>query len=205
MSTLLQINTSLFSAGGQSTQLANAFVEEFRHSHADAQVVVRDLAAHPIPHLNAERLTAFITPAEQRSAEQRNIVAYSDALIEEIRAADVVVIGLPLYNFGIPSALQAYFDHLARAGVTFKYTAEGPVGFLQGKRVLVFATRGGKYAGTAKDSATTHVRSFLGLLGMTEVEFVYAEGLNIDADTREQGLRVARQQGTQLAQSIAYG
>lgn len=203
MKTLLQINTSLFAAGGQSTQLANAFVEQWRNSHADAQIVVRDLAAHPVPHLNAARVTAFMTPAEQRSPEQQEIVSYSDALIDEIKRADVVVIGLPLYNFGIPSALQAYFDHLARAGVTFKYTASGPAGFLQGKRVLVFATRGGKYAGTAQDSATTHVRSFLGLLGMTEVEFIYAEGLNIDAHTREQGLNAARQQGAQLAQSLA--
>ncbi len=203
MSTLLQINTSLFSAGGQSTQLANNFVEQWRNSHADAQVVVRDLAASPVPHLNAERVTAFMTPAEQRSVEQQEIVAYSDALIDEIKRADVVVIGLPLYNFGIPSALQAYFDHLARAGVTFKYTAEGPVGFLQGKRVLVFATRGGKYAGTANDSATTHVRSFLKLLGMADVEFVYAEGLNLGADIREQGLNAAREQSTQLAQLLA--
>jgi FMN-dependent NADH-azoreductase len=203
MSTLLQINTSLFSAGGQSTQLANSFVEQWRDSHADAQVVVRDLAANPVPHLNAGRVTAFLTPAEQRSAEQQEIVAFSDALIDEIKRADVVVIGLPLYNFGIPSGLQAYFDHLARAGVTFKYTATGPEGFLQGKRVLIFATRGGKYAGTARDSATTHVRSFLSLLGMTDVEFVYAEGLNMGADIREQGLNAAREQGTQLAQSLA--
>lgn len=204
MKTLLQINTSLFSAGGQSTQLANDFVQNWQNSHADARVVIRDLAAEPVPHLNASRLTAFMTPAEQRSAEQQDIVAYSDVLIAELQAADVMVIGLPLYNFGIPSSLQAYFDHLARAGITFKYTATGPVGFLQGKRVLVFATRGGKYAGTSNDSATTQVRAFLNLLGMTDVEFVYAEGLNIDADTRNQGLNAARQQGAQLAQSPAY-
>lgn len=203
MKTLLQINTSLFAAGGQSTQLANAFVEQWRNSHADAQIVVRDLAAHPVPHLNAARVTAFMTPAEQRSPEQQEIVSYSDALIDEIKRADVVVIGLPLYNFGIPSALQAYFDHLARAGVTFKYTENGPAGFLTGKRVLVFATRGGRHAGTSRDSATTHVRSFLGLLGMDAVEFVYAEGLNMGTDIREQGLNAARQQGAQLAQSLA--
>ncbi len=203
MKTLLQLNTSLFSAGGQSTQLANNFVQDWRDSHADAKVVVRDLAADPVPHLNAERLQAFMTPAEQRSAEQQAIVAYSDALIAELQAADVVVIGLPLYNFGIPSALQAYFDHLARAGVTFKYSATGPVGFLTGKRVLAFATRGGKYAGTHNDNATTQVRAILSLLGMTEVEFVYAEGLSIDVTTREQGLTAARQHSRLLAQSLA--
>lgn len=202
MTTLLQLNTSLFSAGGQSTQLANAFVQNWQQSHADAQVITRDLAADPVPHLNASRLTAFMTSAEQRTVEQKAVVAYSDALIAELKNAEVVVIGLPLYNFGIPSALQAYFDHVARAGVTFSYTANGPVGVMQGKRVLVFATRGGKYAGTSNDSATTQVRAFLSLLGMNEVEFIYAEGLNIDADTRERGLNAARQQSAQLAQSL---
>jgi len=203
MKTLLQLNTSLFSAGGQSTQLANAFVEEWQRNHPDARVIIRDLANEPVPHLNATRLQAFMTPAEQRSVEQQAIVVYSDALIAELKNADVVVLGLPLYNFGIPSALQAYFDHLARAGVTFNYTANGPVGIMQGKRVLVFATRGGKYAGTQQDSATTQVRAFLNLLGMQDVGFVYAEGLNIDADTRAQGLTAARQHSTRLAQTFA--
>ncbi|MGC3981821.1 MAG: NAD(P)H-dependent oxidoreductase [Steroidobacteraceae bacterium] len=204
MTTLLQLNTSLFSAGGQSTQLANDFVQNWQRSHADARVITRDLAADSVPHLNAERLQAFMTAAEQRTPAQRDIVAFSDALIAELQSADVLVIGLPLYNFGIPSSLQAYFDHLARAGVTFNYTASGPVGIMKGKRVLVFATRGGKYAGTAQDNVTTQVRSFLSLLGMTDVEFIYAEGLNIDADTRAQGLQTARQHSAQLAQSPAY-
>jgi FMN-dependent NADH-azoreductase len=204
MTTLLQINTSLFAAGGQSTQLANAFVQDWQNNHAGARVLVRDLAADPVPHLNAERLTAFMTPAEQRSAAQQAIVEFSDALITELKAADVITIGLPLYNFGIPSGLQAYFDHLARAGVTFKYTATGPQGFITGKRVVVFATRGGKYVGTPNDSATTQVRALLNLLGMNDVEFVYAEGLNLDADSREQGLHAARQLSAQLAQSPLY-
>ena len=201
MKTLLQISTSLFSSGGQSTQLADTFVAEWQRTHPDGRVIRRDLSVNPVPHLDAERLTAFMTPAGQRSAQQQSIVAYSDALIDELRQTDVVVIGLPLYNFGIPSSLQAYFDHLARAGVTFKYTASGPIGFLTVKRVLVFATRGGKYAGTEKDSATTQVRAFLSLLGMNDLEFIYAEGLNMDTETREQGLKAARQQSLELAQS----
>lgn len=202
MKTLLQISTSLFSSGGQSTQLADTFVTEWQRTHPDGRVIRRDLSVNPVPHLDAERLTAFMTPAGQRSTQQQSIVAYSDALIDELRQTDVVVIGLPLYNFGIPSSLQAYFDHLARAGVTFKYTASGPIGFLTGKRVLVFATRGGKYAGTEKDSATTQVRAFLSLLGMNDLEFIYAEGLNMDTETREQGLKAARQQSLELAQSL---
>ena len=202
MKTLLQISTSLFSSGGQSTQLADTFVAEWQRTHQDGRVIRRDLSVNPVPHLDAERLTAFMTSAGQRSAQQQSIVEYSDALIDELRQTDVVVIGLPLYNFGIPSSLQAYFDHLARAGVTFKYTASGPIGFLTGKRVLVFATRGGKYAGTEKDSATTQVRAFLSLLGMNDLEFIYAEGLNMDMETREQGLKAARQQSLELAQSL---
>ena len=202
MKTLLQISTSLFSSGGQSTQLADTFVAEWQRTHQDGRVIRRDLSVNPVPHLDAERLTAFMTSAGQRSAQQQSIVEYSDALIDELRQTDVVVIGLPLYNFGIPSSLQAYFDHLARAGVTFKYTASGPIGFLTGKRVLVFATRGGKYAGTEKDSATTQVRAFLSLLGMNDLEFIYAEGLNMDTETREQGLKAARQQSLELAQSL---
>lgn len=204
MSTLLQINTSLFAGNGQSTQLANDFVREWQADHADAQVIVRDLAADPVPHLNVARLTAFATPTEQRTAEQAEVAAFSDQLIAELNSADVIVIGLPLYNFGIPSSLQAYFDHVARAGVTFKYTATGPIGFIEGKRVLIFATRGGKHAGTSTDSATTHVRNFLKLIGLSDVEFIYAEGLNIDASTREQELSAARQQSIQLAHSPSF-
>jgi FMN-dependent NADH-azoreductase len=204
MSTLLQINTSLFAGNGQSTQLANEFVREWQADHADAKVIVRDLAADPVPHLNIARLTALGTPAEQRNEEQRAVAAFSDGLIAELNSADVIVIGLPLYNFGIPSALQAYFDHVARAGVTFKYTATGPEGFIKNKRVLVFATRGGKHVGTPSDSATAHIRNLLGFLGMKDVEIIYAEGLNIDAATREQGLSAARQHSTTLAHSPSF-
>jgi len=199
MKSLLQLNASIFSDGGQSTQLANEFVRNWQLGNPGANIVVRDLAKDAIPHLTAERLQALLSEPAQRSTAQGEIVAFSDALIAELNAADVVVMGLPMYNFGIPSALQAYFDHLARAGVTFKYTAQGPAGIFTNKRVLIFAARGGKYAGTVTDSETTHVRTFLALLGMQDVEFVYAEGLNIDAATRESGLAEARNKGAQLA------
>ena len=116
------------------------------------------------------------------------MVDFSDALIEELRNADTVVLGLPMYNFGIPSQLKAYFDHIARAGVTFRYTENGPVGLLTGKKVYVIATRGGKYAGTPRDSQTAYVRDFLAFIGITDVEFVYAEGLNMGADSKDAAL-----------------
>jgi FMN-dependent NADH-azoreductase len=166
MKTLLQLNASLFLAGGQSTQLANQFVSAWREHNPDANVLLRDLAAEPLAHLDAERVTAFSTPQAQRNAQQQALVAQSDALIAELNQADVLVIGLPMYNFGIPSTLKAYFDHIARAGVTFRYSANGAEGLLTAKKVIIFATRGGLYAGTPLDSQTSYVQSFLNFLGL---------------------------------------
>ena len=192
MTTLLQINASLNSDNGQSSRLANQFVAAFNKRRPEAKIVVRDVAAaEPVPHLNAERFGAFITKPEERSAAQRAVVAYSDILINELKEADVIVLGLPMYNFGVPSQLKAYFDHIARVGVTFKYTEKGPVGQLTGKKVYVFAARGGLYAGTPMDTQTSYVRDFLRFLGMADVEFVYAEGLAISPESKEAGLAKA--------------
>lgn len=192
MTTLLQINASLNGANGQSTQLADAFVSAWQDANPASRIVVRDLAANPVPHLDAARFQAFLSKPETRSQEQQAVVDYSDGLIDELRRADVIVLGLPMYNFGIPSTLKAYFDHVARAGVTFRYTASGPVGLLEGKRVVVFAARGGRYQGTALDTQSTYVRDFLGFLGMRDVEFVYAEGLAMGAEPRDESLAAAR-------------
>jgi FMN-dependent NADH-azoreductase len=200
MTTLLQINASINDDNGQSSQLANRFVAAFRSFNPEAKIVVRNVAAaDPVPHLNAERFGAFITKSEQRSAAQHAVVAYSDTLIDELKKADVIVLGLPMYNFGVPSQLKAYFDHIARAGVTFTYTDKGPVGLLTGKKVYVFAARGGMYAGTPLDTQTSYVRDFLRFLGMTDVEFVYAEGLAISQQSKEQGLAKAVAEIARLA------
>jgi len=192
MTTLLQINASLNKGNGQSSQLANQFVAAFHQRRPEAKIVVRDVAAaEPVPHLNAERFGAFISKPEERNTAQRAVVAYSDILINELKEADVIVLGLPMYNFGVPSQLKAYFDHIARVGVTFKYTEKGPVGLLTGKKVYVFAARGGLYAGTPMDTQTSYVRDFLRFLGMADVEFVYAEGLAISPESKEAGLAKA--------------
>jgi len=125
---ILQIKSSLFSTGGQSSQLADEYVARRRAADPSVRVVVRDLAADPVPHLTAERFQSFLAQQDARTAEQQVVVDYSDALIDELRAADTIVLGLPMYNFGVPSTLKAYFDHIARAGQTFKYTEKGPVG-----------------------------------------------------------------------------
>src|SRR3979411_2154012 len=138
MTTLLQINASLNNGNGQSSLLANQFVAAFHQSRPEAKLIVRDVAAaEPVPHLNAERFGAFITKPEERSAAQRAVVAYSDILINELKQADVIVLGLPMYNFGVPSQLKAYFDHIARAGGTFKNPANGPVGILTATKAHV--------------------------------------------------------------------
>jgi len=188
MKTLLQLNSSISAESGESSKLANEFVAGWKAGHPGAKVVVRELARDPVPHLTAERFNAFLAKPDARSAAHQEIVAYSDALIDELKRADVIVLGLPMYNFGVPSMLKAYFDHIARAGVTFRYTANGPVGLLTGKKVYVFATRGGKYAGTPLDTQTIYVRDFFRFLGITDVEFLYAEGLAISEASKQASL-----------------
>lgn len=191
MKTLLQIKASVFSDNGHSTRLANEFVAGWQKANPDGRVVVRDVAADPLPHLGAERVQAFFTPAEQRTAEQHAHAAASQELIDELKAADVVVLGLPLYNFGVPSTLKAYFDHLARAGITFRYTANGPEGLLADRKVYVFAARGGFHKGTPSDSQTPFVTTFLNFIGLRDIEFVYAEGLNVSEDQKRSALEAA--------------
>ena len=133
MQTILQLNSSLSGAAGQSSQLASEFASALARA-SGARVTVRDLATQPVPHLTLERFQAFGTPVAERTLEQQRYVAESDVLIDELRKADTIVLGVPMYNFGVPSTLKAYFDHVARSGVTFRYTAEGPVGLLTGRR-----------------------------------------------------------------------
>ena len=206
MKTYLQLNTSLHGTESQSSRLARQFIETLVRtdrsadvSAASARVVVRDLAGQPLPHLTAERFTAFVTAPEQRTADQARIAAESDALVAELAAADVIVIGLPMYNFGVPSTLKAYFDHVARAGVTFRYTATGPEGLLRGKRAYVIATRGGRHAGTPSDLQSAYVRQFLGFIGITDVEFIYVEGLAMGEESRTAAIVEAGKRIEQLA------
>ncbi len=190
---LVQINSSLFSGQGQSSALADQFVAKWQAAHADGEVIRHDLAAEAFPHLDGARFLSFMAKPEERTEEQKAVVAFSDALINELRAADTIVLGLPLYNFGVPSQLKAYFDHVARIGETFSYTATGPVGLLKDKKVYVFATRGGQYAGTALDTQTSYVRDFFAFIGITDVQFIYAEGLARSGGVKEAALEQAHE------------
>jgi FMN-dependent NADH-azoreductase len=191
MTTLLQINASIHADHGHSSQLATQFVRAYSRARPDSRIVLRDLASDTVPHLSAERFAAFVSKPQERSAAQRDVVAYSDALIAELKQADLIVLGLPMYNFGVPSQLKSYFDHIARVGETFRYTANGPVGLLQGKKAYIFAARGGLYAGTALDTQTHYVRDFLRFVGIEDLEFVYAEGLAISPESKASGLAAA--------------
>lgn len=202
MQTLLQLNTSLFSGNGQSSRLADRFVADWKAGNPNGTVIARDLGADPVPHLTAQRFGAFLAKPDERNAQQQVVVDFSDALIEEIRQADIIVLGLPMYNFGIPSTLKAYFDHIARAGVTFRYTDNGPAGLLTGKKAYVFAARGGIYAGTPLDTQTAYVRDFLRFIGIADVEFVYAEGLNMGEDSKQVALANAQAAVRQLIEPM---
>lgn len=190
MDTLLYLQSSIYADAGASSTLARTFIDQWRSTHPNGRVIERDLARNPLPHLDAERFGAFITPAEKRTSAQQAIADESDRLIEELRNAETIVLGLPLYNFGVPSTLKAYFDHIARAGVTFRYTPNGPVGLLTGKEAYVFAARGGVYNGT--DVQPQYVRNFLNFLGIEQVRFVFAEGLALGEDAKARALAQAR-------------
>lgn len=190
---ILQINASARSEGANSTRIANTVVTRLQAANPEATLIVRDLARTPHPVLDEAALGALFTPAEQRSPEQAARVALDDALIFELQAADVIVLGVPMYNFGIPVQLKAWIDAVARSGVTFRYTANGPEGLVKGKTVYVALARGGRYRGTELDSQVPHLKAFLGFLGMTDVHFIYAEGFAMGAEAAEQALAEADQ------------
>ena len=188
---ILQVNASARRDGANSTKLANRVTERLLAANPGATVTVRDLAAEPLPVLDEVALGALFTPAEQRSAEQAALAARFDAAIAELQAHDAIVLGVAMYNFGVTVQLKSWIDAIARAGVTFKYTETGPVGLVEGKTVYAACARGGIYRGTPNDSQTPYLKSVLGFLGMSDVRFVYAEGLNMGPDAAAQGFAQA--------------
>ncbi len=188
---ILQVNASARRDGANSTKLANRVTERLLAANPGATVTVRDLAAEPLPVLDEVALGALFTPAEQRSAEQAALAARFDAAIAELQAHDAIVLGVAMYNFGVTVQLKSWIDAIARAGVTFKYTETGPVGLVEGKTVYAACARGGIYRGTPNDSQTPYLKSVLGFLGMKDVHFVYAEGLNMGPEAAAQGFAQA--------------
>jgi len=190
---ILQINSSARSTGSESTRLADEIVARLSAKDA-ATVTRRDLAAEPHPVLDEAALQALFTPADQRTPAQNARVALDDALIAQVQAADVVVIGAPMYNFGITVQLKSWFDAIARAGVTFKYAATGPVGLLTGKKVYVAVTRGGMHRGGPTDAQLPHLQTFLSFVGLDDVQFVFSEGHGMGPDAVARARAEAQQQ-----------
>ncbi|NSL53890.1 FMN-dependent NADH-azoreductase [Uliginosibacterium aquaticum] len=174
---ILQINSSVRGDASASTRLANSIVSRLRALDPSASLTVREAGSQPI--LDEAALGAIFTPAEARTPEQAARAAIDFAAIAEVQAADVIVIGVPMYNFGVPVQLKAWIDAIAKAGVTFQYTANGPEGLLKGKKVYLALARGGLYRDTPADSQTPYLKSVLGFLGLSDVSFIHAEGLSM--------------------------
>ena len=191
---ILQINSSARRDASHSTRLASRVVERLRETAPQSTLTVRDLNNAPHPVLDEAALGALFTPAGQRTPEQAARVALDDALIAEIQAADVVVLGVPMYNFGVPAQLKNWIDAISRAGVTFRYTEKGPEGLLKGKKVYVALTRGGQYRNTPSDTQVPYLKTIFTFLGLTDVQFVYAEGLAMGADAERNGIASAHEQ-----------
>ncbi len=192
MNRILYLRSSLFGHDSVSNQLADEFLEGLKARHSGVRVTTLDLAKDPLPHLGSEEFGAWTVPEEQRSDAQRKLAALSDELIDALFAHDTLVLAVPMYNLGIPSTLKAWIDRVARAGKTFQYTAEGPVGLVEGVQAYVFYARGGVYRETSLDTQSGHLTGVLGLMGITHVETVYAEGLAMGEEARNASLAEAR-------------
>jgi len=197
MSNLLFVASSASGGQSKSRLIAEEFVSAWRASHPGTKLIVRDLGADPVPHFAGEHLAALSATPEHRTNAQRELIAASDTLIEEVEAADTIVIAAPMYNFTIASTLKAWIDHVTRAGRTFRYAAQGPEGLLKDKKVFVVTGRGGFYSGEspmkAYDFQEPYLRTILGFLGLTDVSFIHVEGQMVSPDAAVQGVAQARQ------------
>ncbi|HYJ99558.1 MAG TPA: NAD(P)H-dependent oxidoreductase [Burkholderiaceae bacterium] len=199
---ILQIHSSARAEGSHSTRLVRQIVERLQASlpdRAQAAITVRDLGRTPHPELNEATLQALFTPPEQRTPAQAERVSLDDGLIAELQSADVVVLGVPMYNFGVPAPLKNWIDAISRAKVTFQYTANGPEGLLKGKKVVIALTRGGQYRNTPADTQVPYLKTVLSFLGMSDIQLVYAEGLAMGPEAEQQALASAQSQIEALA------
>ena len=203
MATVLVLNSSVLGEASASKSLVGEALAHLRSEHTSLSIIERDLGVTPIPHLTEDAAAAVRGGATANEA-QRTALALADTLIAEVKAADILVIGAPMYNFGIPSTLKAWFDHVLRPGIAFRYTEAGPQGLMTGKRAIVTETRGGFYSEgptMVMDSQEPHLRTMLGLMGITDVTFVRAEKLGYGPEAREAAILGARAELARLAQT----
>lgn len=190
---ILQINGSARSEGAHSTTIANRISERLLQEHPGAQLEVLDLSVSPVPVFDEAAIQAIFTPADARTAEQQQRADQSLALVEQLRNADVLVLGVPMYNFGISSQLKDWVDNVSINQETFRYTANGPEGLLKNKRALVGFARGGMYRDTEIDTQTPYFKAWLSFVGIEDVQFIYAEGLNMGEEANAAGFATAEQ------------
>jgi FMN-dependent NADH-azoreductase len=196
---VLRVDSSARSEGSMSRWVADALIEQLREREGAVEVSVRDLAVGAPSFVDAAWVDANFTPPEQRNEEQKAVLAESDALVAELKAADILVIGVPIYNFGIPAKLKAWIDMVARARLTFRYTEDGPVGLLKGKRAYLAVASGGTAVGSEIDFATGYLRHVLAFLGIDDVQIVAADRLT--ARGGEEAMRDAHAQIDRLIPS----
>ena len=199
MSKVLVLKSSILADFSQSNQLADHFTASWQAAHPADTITVRDLAAKPVPVLDGELVGALRPSGGPLTPRQQDALALSDELIAELQAHDVIVLAAPMYNFSIPTQLKNYFDFIARAGVTFRYTEQGPEGLVKGKRALVLTSRGGIHKDAPSDLLTPYLRLFLGFIGISDVEFVFAEGFGYGPDMAQKALQGAKEELSQLA------
>lgn len=204
---ILRVDSSPLGEGSVSRKLTAKVVAELVAKRPGARVIERDLSKNPLPHLSASTIGGFHTPPDQRDAALSEAVHLSDIAIDEFLGADAIVIGAPMYNLGIPSALKAWIDHIVRAGRTFRYTEAGPVGLAPaGKKVIVVSARGGVFSEgprKALDYQETYLEAVLGLLGLTDISFVRAEGLALGPDAAAAAIESAQAQAVAALRDAA--
>jgi len=189
---ILYVTSSSRGSASYSNRVAAEVLDELRARNPGAAVTVRDLAREPLPHIGDDFVAATRSPAGPQTGEQRALLAQSDALVDELFAADLIVIAAPMINFTIPSNLKTWIDHVARAGRTFRYSEKGPEGLVTGKQVIVVAARGGIYAnGNALDFQLPYLKGVLGFLGMTDVEVLEVEGTAYGPEAAEKAVEAA--------------
>ncbi|AXN34532.1 FMN-dependent NADH-azoreductase [Vibrio coralliilyticus] len=176
MTNTLVLKSSILGPHSQSNQLIDHALE------GKSGIIERDLAATPVPVLDMNVATALRSDGNDLSDDLKAVLELSNQLIDELKAADTIVIGAPMYNFMVPTQLKNWFDLIARAGVTFSYTETGPVGLIENKKVIVVTTRGGLHKDSPRNSIESYLTTMLGFIGITDVEFVYAEALNMGED-----------------------
>lgn len=181
MTNILRVESSIKGEASVSRRLTDRITARLEAANPGAGVTLRDLSKG-VPQIDGAWIGAVFTPAEARNADQAKIAAYSDELLAEVRAADILVIALPVYNFGVPAPLKAWIDHLARKGETFTYTEAGPQGLLKGKRAIVALSSDGTKIGSEIDFASGYIRHMLGFFGITDVEFVAADQMVFNPD-----------------------